>query len=122
MTVQTEQPAAGNKRTAVAFELKEAALMEGDTSDGLVLPPQRDVVIVEVGPRDGLQNETSSIPTSVKIAFVNALADAGLPAIEVTSFVNPRAVPQLADAAEVMTGIDRGRGTRYSVLVPNQRG
>src|SRR3954451_23816827 len=122
MTVQTEQPAAGNKRTAVAFEHKEAALMEGDTGDGLVLPPQRDVVVVEVGPRDGLQNETSSIPTCVKIAFVDALTAAGLPVIEVTSFVNPKAVPQLADAAEVMTGIQRASGTRYPVLVPNQLG
>jgi hydroxymethylglutaryl-CoA lyase len=86
------------------------------------LPPQRDVMIVEVGPRDGLQNETHSIPTSVKIAFVDALTEAGLPVIEVTSFVNPKSVPQLSDAAEVMTGIQRACGTRYSVLVPNQRG
>jgi isopropylmalate/homocitrate/citramalate synthase len=87
-----------------------------------VLPPQRDVVIVEVGPRDGLQNETSSIPTRAKIAFVDALTDAGLPVIEVTSFVNPKAVPQLADATEVLTRIQRANGTRYPVLVPNQRG
>ena len=80
------------------------------------------MVVVEVGPRDGLQNETCSIPTNVKIAFVDALSDAGLPVIEVTSFVNPKAVPQLADAAEVMTGIQRANGTRYPVLVPNQRG
>jgi len=95
--------------------------MEGATSDNL-LPPARDVVVVEVGPRDGLQNETSSIATSVKIAFVDALSDAGLPVIEVTSFVNPKAVPQLADATQVMNGIRRTRGTRYPVLVPNQRG
>jgi isopropylmalate/homocitrate/citramalate synthase len=69
-----------------------------------------------------LQNETSSIPTSVKIAFVNALTTSGLPVIEVTSFVNPQAVPQLSDATEVMTGIQRVNGTRYPVLVPNQRG
>jgi hydroxymethylglutaryl-CoA lyase len=87
-----------------------------------LLPPARDVVIVEVGPRDGLQNEASSIPTNAKIAFVDALSDAGLPVIEVTSFVNPNAVPQLADAAEVMNGIRRTKGTRYPVLVPNQRG
>jgi hydroxymethylglutaryl-CoA lyase len=77
---------------------------------------------MEVGPRDGLQNETSSIPTSVKIAFVDALTASRLPAIEVTSFVNPKAVPQLSDASEVMTGIHRVKGTRYPVLVPNQRG
>jgi hydroxymethylglutaryl-CoA lyase len=88
----------------------------------VLLPPPRDVVIVEVGPRDGLQNETSSISTNAKIAFVDALSDAGLPVIEVTSFVNPNAVPQLADAAEVMNGIRRTKGTRYPVLVPNQRG
>jgi hydroxymethylglutaryl-CoA lyase len=88
----------------------------------VLLPPPRDVVIVEVGPRDGLQNETSSISTNAKIAFVDALSDAGLPVIEVTSFVNPNAVPQLADATEVMNGIRRTKGTRYPVLVPNQRG
>jgi hydroxymethylglutaryl-CoA lyase len=96
--------------------------MEGATSDELVLPPQRDVVVVEVGPRDGLQNETTSIPTNVKIAFVDALTATGLPVIEVTSFVNPKSVPQLSDASEVMTGIRRASGTRYPVLVPNQRG
>ena len=79
-------------------------------------------MVVEVGPRDGLQNETSSIPTGVKIAFVDALTAAGLPVIEVTSFVNPKAVPQLADASELMTGIRRASSTRYPVLVPNHRG
>ncbi len=96
--------------------------MEGAARDSASLPPQRDVVIVEVGPRDGLQNEASPIPTIAKIAFVDALTDAGLPVIEVTSFVNPKAVPQLADATEVMTGIERVAGTRYPVLVPNIRG
>ncbi|HKG25230.1 MAG TPA: hydroxymethylglutaryl-CoA lyase [Thermomicrobiales bacterium] len=106
----------------IAFGHHDAELAEGATSDTLLLRPPRDVVVVEVGPRDGLQNETSSIPTWVKIAFVDALTDAGLPIIEVTSFVNPKAVPQLADAGEVMTGIRRANGTRYSVLVPNERG
>jgi hydroxymethylglutaryl-CoA lyase len=78
--------------------------------------------VVEVGPRDGLQNETALIPTETKIAFVDALSTAGLPLIEATSFVNPRAVPQLADAAEVMTGIRRLPGVRYPVLIPNARG
>ena len=82
----------------------------------------RDVIVVEVGPRDGLQNEPNPITTDVKIAFVNALTSASLPVIEVTSFVNPRAVPQLADADEVMTGIERAPGVRYPVLVPNERG
>jgi isopropylmalate/homocitrate/citramalate synthase len=84
--------------------------------------PRRDVTIVEVGPRDGLQNEASPIPTSAKIAFVDALARARLPIIEVTSFVNPTLVPQLSDAAEVMAGIGRTPESRYLVLVPNVRG
>ena len=96
--------------------------MEGATNDKSWLPPDRDVTIVEVGPRDGLQNEARSIPTSVKIAFVDALTQAGIPVIEVTSFVNPKSVPQLSDAAAVMNGIQRASGTRYPVLVPNQRG
>ena len=80
---------------------------------------QRDVIIVEVGPRDGLQNESELIPTGTKIAYIDALTEARLPVIEATSFVNPKAVPQLADAAEVMTRIRRLSGTRYPVLVPN---
>jgi hydroxymethylglutaryl-CoA lyase len=85
-------------------------------------PSGRDVTVVEVGPRDGLQNEPEVIPTRVKIAFVEALADAGFPVVEVTSFVNPKRVPQLADAAEVMIGMRHLPGVRYPVLVPNQRG
>lgn len=83
--------------------------------------PER-VTVFEVGPRDGLQNEQGQIPTAAKVAFVNALADAGLTWIEATSFVSPKAVPQLADAGEVMAGIERRPGTRYPVLVPNERG
>jgi isopropylmalate/homocitrate/citramalate synthase len=83
---------------------------------------QRDVIVVEVGPRDGLQNEAQPIPTDRKIAFIDALSAAGLPLIETTSFVNPRAVPQLADASDVMLGITRYPGVRYPVLVPNERG
>lgn len=82
----------------------------------------RDVVIVEVGPRDGLQNEAQPVPTATKIAFIDALSAAGLPLIEATSFVNPKAVPQMADAVEVMHGIRRHAGVRYPVLVPNERG
>ena len=84
--------------------------------------PRLRVTIYEVGPRDGLQNEATPIPTGAKIAFVNALAGAGLTWIETTSFVNPKAVPQLADATEVMQGIERRPGVRYPVLVPNERG
>ena len=84
--------------------------------------PSRRVTIYEVGPRDGLQNEATPTPTDAKIAFVNALTDAGLTWIETTSFVNPKAVPQLADATEVIQGIERRPGVRYPVLVPNERG
>jgi hydroxymethylglutaryl-CoA lyase len=80
------------------------------------------VRIVEVGPRDGLQNEDDFVPTDAKIAFVEALADAGLTVVEATSFVQPRAVPQLADADQVLAGIRRRPGVRYPVLVPNLRG
>lgn len=80
------------------------------------------VTVVEVGPRDGLQNEAVPIPTAVKVAFVNALSASGLSTIEVTSFVNPKAVPQLSDAAEVMAAIEHRAGTRYPVLIPNDRG
>ena len=82
----------------------------------------RRVTVFEVGPRDGLQNEASLIPSDAKIAFVDDLADAGLRWIEATSFVHPKAVPQLADAGEVVAGIDRRSGVRYPVLVPNERG
>lgn len=83
---------------------------------------QRDVVVVEVGPRDGLQNEAQPVPTELKIAFVDALSASGLPCIETTSFVSPKAVPQMADAADVMRGITRAAGVRYPVLIPNERG
>jgi hydroxymethylglutaryl-CoA lyase len=122
MTVYSNLSAAGDEREANAFGQNHSELLEGAVAEKPRLSPQRDVIVVEVGPRDGLQNETSSIPTSVKIAFVDALTVAGLPVIEVTSFVNPTAVPQLADAAEVLTGIQRAKGTRYPVLVPNRRG
>ena len=82
----------------------------------------RLVRITEVGPRDGLQNESGIVPATEKIALVDALGKAGFPEIEVTSFVSPRWVPQLADAAEVMAGIERRPGTVYSVLCPNEKG
>ena len=80
------------------------------------------VAIVEVGPRDGLQNEHAVIRTDDKITFVNKLTASGHAVIEVTAFVSPKWVPQMADAAEVMAGITRRKGVRYSALVPNQAG
>jgi hydroxymethylglutaryl-CoA lyase len=82
----------------------------------------RRVRVVEVGPRDGLQNEKRSIPTADKVEFINLLSVAGFEMVEATSFVHPRAIPQLSDAAEVFTTIERRPGVRYPVLVPNARG
>ena len=82
----------------------------------------RQVRMVEVGPRDGLQNEAQSVPAAVKIALIERLADAGLRAIEAGSFVSPKWVAQMADTAEVMAGINRRLGVRYPVLVPNLQG
>src|SRR5919206_2761808 len=83
--------------------------------------PER-VTICEVGPRDGFQIEPDFIPTEQKIEVVDLLAEAGVPRIEVTSFVSPKAIPQLRDAAEVMARITRRAGTRYAALVPNDKG
>ena len=80
------------------------------------------VKIVDVAPRDGLQNEKEPVPAEVKIGLVDRLQEAGLTEIEVTSFVSPKWVPQMADAAEVMAGIERRAGVRYSVLTPNMKG
>ncbi len=80
------------------------------------------VRIVEVGPRDGLQNEATLIPTAAKIELINRLSATGLRSIEATSFVSPRWVPQLADAAEVFAGIRHRPGVSYPVLVPNLQG
>ena len=80
------------------------------------------VKIVDVGPRDGLQNEKQPVPAAVKIGLVHRLQDAGVREIEVTSFVSPKWVPQMADNAEVMAGIQRKPGVRYSVLTPNMKG
>jgi hydroxymethylglutaryl-CoA lyase len=88
--------------------------------DLLALPPA--VRIVEVGPRDGLQNEKVIIPTEQKIHFITMLAEAGLPVVEATSFVSPRAIPQLSDAGAVMAGLKDLPSTKYSVLVPNLKG
>jgi hydroxymethylglutaryl-CoA lyase len=80
------------------------------------------ITVYEVGPRDGLQNEAAAIATADKIAFVDRLSEAGLAVIEVSAFVNPTRVPQMADAGEVFAGIVRRPGTRYSALVPNLHG
>jgi len=80
------------------------------------------VRVVEVGPRDGLQNEKAQVPTEQKIQFIQMLAAAGLPVVEATSFVSPRAIPQLSDASAVMAGLQRLPETQYPVLVPNLKG
>src|SRR3982751_2886718 len=82
----------------------------------------KSVTIYEVGPRDGLQNEARPIATSDKIAMIDALSATGLERIEITSFVNPKWIPQLADAREVARGIARKDGVVYSCLVPNKTG
>ena len=82
----------------------------------------KKVKMVEVGPRDGLQNEAQNVPAAVKIELIDRLTDAGLPVIEATAFVSPKWVPQMADAAAVMAGIRRQAGTGYPVLVPNRKG
>jgi len=80
------------------------------------------VRIVEVGPRDGLQNEPGEVATAVKIELIERLADAGLPAVEATAFVSPKWIPQMADHTEVLEGIRRKAGVSYPVLTPNLRG
>ncbi len=86
----------------------------------MVVP--ESVTVVEVGPRDGFQVEQKLIPTELKIQVINELADAGVRKIEATSFVSPKMVPQLADAAEVMAGVTRRPGVRFTALVPNLKG
>ncbi|HET8587232.1 MAG TPA: hydroxymethylglutaryl-CoA lyase, partial [Candidatus Limnocylindria bacterium] len=81
-----------------------------------------DVRIYEVGPRDGLQAEATVVPTQAKLRFIELLADAGLREIEATSFVSPTAIPQLADADDLLRALPRRPGIRYPVLVPNERG
>lgn len=86
------------------------------------MPLPKRVKIVEVGPRDGLQNEARSVPTEVKIGLVDRLSRTGLSAIEAASFVSPARVPQMADAAAVLEGIERRLGVSYPVLTPNLKG
>jgi isopropylmalate/homocitrate/citramalate synthase len=80
------------------------------------------VTIVDVGPRDGLQAELEIVDTEIKIELINRLSKAGVPAVEAGAFVSPKWVPQMADATEVLAGIERCPGTRYPVLVPNEKG
>ncbi|MDP2196536.1 MAG: hydroxymethylglutaryl-CoA lyase, partial [Rhodocyclaceae bacterium] len=86
------------------------------------MPLPKKVRIVEVGPRDGLQNEKQPVATATKIELIGRLADCGLTSIEATAFVSPKWVPQMADAAAVMAGIERRSGVAYPVLAPNQKG
>ena len=86
------------------------------------MPLPKRVKLVDVGPRDGLQNEKQTVPAAVKIELVHRLQAAGLKEIEVTSFVSPKWVPQMADNAEVMAGLQRQKDVRYSVLTPNMQG
>src|SRR5215210_7472125 len=88
--------------------------------DGLPLPSR--VTICEVGPRDGLQNESVVLPVEVKAEFVGRLVDAGHTVVEMTSFVHPKWVPQLADAEDLWRAVSPVGGVRYPVLVPNERG
>lgn len=97
---------------------REVGLPMGVPAEGL----PESVTIWEVGARDGLQNEKAVVPTAAKVEFCERLAAVGLPVVEVTSFVRPEWVPQLADAAEVFTTIKRSDAVRYPVLVPNERG
>jgi hydroxymethylglutaryl-CoA lyase len=98
---------------------RDAAQQDEDSA--MMQLPTR-VRLVEVGPRDGLQNEPQSVPTAVKVALIDALSETGFPALEATSFVSSRWIPQLADAAEVMAQIRRRPGVRYPVLTPNLKG
>src|SRR5215472_14679832 len=89
---------------------------------GLRPPLPQRVRLVEVGPRDGLQNEKAIVPTDVKVALIDRLTGAGFQAIEATSFVSKKWVPQMGDAADVMARIHRREGVRYPVLTPNMQG
>ena len=82
----------------------------------------KSVTVIEVGPRDGFQMEKAFIPTETKIEIIHALADAGIRHIEATSFISPKAIPQMKDASEVILGIDRSRDVKLTALVPNPRG
>lgn len=107
--------------TRVSVSSRLLNLIGTASSRGLSRWPA-EVTIVEVGPRDGLQNEKQQVPTDKKIEFVDRLTSTGLKRIEVTSFVSPKWVPQLADAKLVMQQIKRNPTVRYSTLTPNLKG
>jgi hydroxymethylglutaryl-CoA lyase len=96
--------------------------MANPAQQGDMVQQGRPIKIVEVGPRDGLQNEKSLISTGAKLAYIGKLADAGLKYIEVTSFVHPKAIPQLSDALEVVRGLPKRPDVHFSALVPNMKG
>ena len=89
---------------------------------GLFVGVPPEVTIVEVGPRDGLQNEPVLVPVAAKVALIEALAEAGLPVVEAGSFVSPKWVPQMAGSDEVLRAVRKRPGVRYPVLVPNLKG
>ncbi len=93
-----------------------------ETGSRIVSGFPKKVSVIDVGPRDGLQSEPAYVSVSDKVALVNGLIDAGVRHLEVTSFVSPRAVPQMRDAAEVLDGIDRSKGAVLTALVPNEKG
>src|SRR4051812_38053440 len=80
------------------------------------------ITLIEVGPRDGLQNEPVFVPTETKVEFINLLSQTGLTEIEVTSFVSPKAIPQLSDSQAVFRAIHKSQSVRFSALVPNEQG
>ncbi|XP_068824118.1 hydroxymethylglutaryl-CoA lyase, mitochondrial isoform X2 [Capricornis sumatraensis] len=108
-------------RKALPRRLVGLATLRAVSTSSVGTFPKR-VKIVEVGPRDGLQNEKNIVPTPVKIKLIDMLSEAGLPVIEATSFVSPKWVPQMADHAEVLKGIQKFPGVNYPVLTPNFKG
>src|SRR3989442_8745445 len=113
-------PSASSAGTVLIHGMAHPLRRQPSIRDVIGLPPR--IQIVEVAPRDGLQAETRTLPTEKKLALLDRLADAGHTVIEATSFVSPKAVPQLADAEELMRAMKRRPGVRYPVLVPNDRG
>ncbi|KAM8792213.1 hydroxymethylglutaryl-CoA lyase, mitochondrial [Rhynchonycteris naso] len=109
-------------RGAVRQRLVGLATIRAVSTSSVNSTLPKQVKIVEVGPRDGLQNEKNIVPTAVKIRMIDMLSEAGLPVIEATSFVAPKWVPQLADHAEVLKGIQKFPGVTYPVLTPNLKG
>ena len=116
----TRRAAVAQASAARLFHMTSSRSASGSTSAPLGFPSY--VKIVEVGPRDGLQNEPGVVPTDVKVHLINMLGAAGLPVIEATAFVSPKWVPQMADQTAVMAGFDRVAGVSYPVLAPNMKG